>query len=335
MISTFLYAFNAIFPILFLALAGYYLRNKGIFTIDFFKKLNYFAFHYCFPPLMFTNLYALGSVREINVRLAAYLMGSIVFITLISFFLANIITVQRNRKGVLIQAGFRSNFAVIGLPLAEGLAGTEGRMAAASMQAPVVIYFNVVSVIVLAVFSESAGVDGKKIIRNVLKNPMVQGLGLGFVALITREFIPLNGQGELLFSISRDLPWLYTILSYLGRMGTPLSLIALGGQFCFSDIPCVKKELICGVAMRLLMAPVIGFSVGFFLASKGILQIDPTTMAIMIAAFGSPIATSSAVMAAEMGGDDLLANQIVIWSCLFSMVTIFAMIVIFRTAGLI
>ena len=95
MISTFLYAFNAIFPILFLALAGYYLRNKGIFTIDFFKKLNYFAFHYCFPPLMFTNLYALGSVREINVRLAAYLMGSIVFITLISFFLANIITVQK------------------------------------------------------------------------------------------------------------------------------------------------------------------------------------------------------------------------------------------------
>ncbi|MCQ2509637.1 MAG: AEC family transporter [Lachnospiraceae bacterium] len=334
MLGTFLYAFNAISPILLLVLGGYYLKIKGIFTQDFFKKVNYFAFHYCFPPLMFTNLYTLSSIREIDGKLALYLMGSIVFITIVGVILANILTKVRNRKGVLIQAGFRSNFAVIGLPLAEGMTGASGRVVAASMQAPIVIYFNFMSVLALAVYSEDAKFDVKKIAKNVISNPMIQGLGIGFLALVIREFIPLDANGELVFSIQGKLPWFYTTLNYLGRMGTPLCLIALGGQFNFSDAPSIKKELVAGVLMRLVLAPVIGFGIGYVISKMGLIRFDPTSISIMIAAFGSPIATSSAVMAAEMKGDDVLANQIVVWSCVFSMLTVFLMIVGFRSVGL-
>lgn len=334
LLSIFSYAFNAVAPILILVFIGYVLNRRQVFDKAFFKKMNTFAFHYCFPPLMFTNLYSLGSIRDIDLKLAGVLMGAILTITAIGFVVANVMTNVKNRKGVLIQACFRSNFAVIGLPLVEGLCGAEGLALAAAMQAPTVIYFNVASVLCLAIYSDDAKIDWKKVARNVMHNPMVQGLSIGLVALVVREFIPLNASGSLIFSIERDLPWLYTSLKYLGRMGTPLCLIALGGQFSFSDVGGVRKELITGTFMRLIIAPIIGFTFAFTCVKLGFIALTPAAVGIFIAGFGSPIATSSAVMATEMHGDDVLAGQIVVWTCIFSMITVFLMTVGFRAAGL-
>lgn len=52
---------------------------------------------------MFTNLYSLSGIHDIDGKLALYLMGSIVFITFVGVVLANILTKQRNRKGVSIR----------------------------------------------------------------------------------------------------------------------------------------------------------------------------------------------------------------------------------------
>lgn len=334
MLSIFAYAFNAIAPILLLVFIGYYLRQKNIFKPDFFKQANRFTFHYGFPALMFTNIYSLGGLHDINLKLAAHLMVSIITITLISIILANLLTNVRNRKGVLIQAGFRSNFAVIGLPLAEGLLGTQAAAVAASMQIPIVIYFNFFSVLVLAIYSDESEFNISKVCRNIITNPMIQGLAAGTIALVIREFIPHTADGSLVFSIKGTLPWIYTTLNYLGRIATPMALITLGGQFSFSDVPTVKKELVAGTAMRLVMAPAIGFGMAFIAMRLGLLDLTPVAVAVMIAAYGSPIATSSAVMASEMHADDILAGQIVVWTSIFSMLTVFVLIVLFRSTGM-
>jgi len=53
----------------------------------------------------------------------------------------------------------------------------------------------------------------------------------------------------------------------------------------------------------------------------------------LIALFGSPIAVSSAIMVNEMGGDRQLAAQLVVWSTISSIVTIFFTIVIMKYVG--
>jgi predicted permease len=53
-----------------------------------------------------------------------------------------------------------------------------------------------------------------------------------------------------------------------------------------------------------------------------------------VALFGSPVAVSSAVMAGEMGNDDQLASQYVVWTSLGSMVTVFLMVVGLKSIGL-
>ncbi|MDO4174188.1 MAG: AEC family transporter [Eubacteriales bacterium] len=334
MLSIFSYAFQAIAPILLLILLGYFLRVRGKFPADFFPTVNRFAFHYSFPALMFVNLYSLDSIREIDLQLTAYLLASLVVITVVSILLANLVTDVRNRKGVLIQAGFRSNFAIIGLPLAEGLLGTAGVTVAATLQAPIVIYFNVVSVLALTVYADHAQLQPKKILKSLLQNPLIQGLVAGVAALIIREWIPCRADGTLVFSISGTLPWLYTTLQYLARIATPVCLIMLGGQFRFSAARGIRKELISGVCMRLILAPVLGFGMAFAAAHFGLLDLSPTAIGVMIAAYGSPIAIASSVMASEMHADDVLAGQIVVWTSLLSMITIFLMVILFRSIGM-
>ncbi|MGM9677464.1 MAG: AEC family transporter, partial [Butyricicoccus sp.] len=179
-----------------------------------------------------------------------------------------------------------------------------------------------------------AQLDAGKILRNIVKNPLIQGLSAGVLVLVLREFIPCHPDGSLVFSISGTLPWLYTTLQYLARIATPVSLMMLGGQFSFSAVHGIRKELTAGVLMRLVLAPVLGFGMAFAAAHFGLLELSPISIGVMIAAYGSPIAIASSVMAQEMHADDVLAGQIVVWTSLLSMITIFVMTVLFRSVGM-
>ena len=54
---------------------------------------------------------------------------------------------------------------------------------------------------------------------------------------------------------------------------------------------------------------------------------------MMVAAFGSPMAVSSVVMSAEMGADDVFAGQIVVWTSILSMLSLFIITGILRGFG--
>jgi predicted permease len=50
--------------------------------------------------------------------------------------------------------------------------------------------------------------------------------------------------------------------------------------------------------------------------------------------FGSPVAVSSAIMAGSMKNDEQLATQLVVWTSLLSIVTIFATVCLLMGMGL-
>ena len=108
----------------------------------------------------------------------------------------------------------------------------------------------------------------------------------------------------------------------------------LGGQFRFDVVGGMKKEIILGTSLRVLIAPTIGLGVAVLLHRMGILSLQAGDYAAMVALFGSPVAVSSAVMAGEMGNDDQLASQYVVWTSIFSMLTIFLTVALLRGVGL-
>ena len=147
MLDTFFYAFNAIAPMLFLMLLGYYLRYTHFFDLSLLKRMSTFTFRFGISAMMFRNVYTLSDLSEIRVDMMCFILICCVAITAVGWAEAMLFTQQRSRRGVMIQNSFRSNFSIIGILLATALGGAEGGSIAASMQAPTIIYFNVVSVV--------------------------------------------------------------------------------------------------------------------------------------------------------------------------------------------
>ena len=291
------------------------------------------------------------------------MIASHCLLVLLGIILSGFLTGERFRRGVLVQALFRSNYAIIGIPVTVALVGDIGGQIASFLQLPVVLFYNMVSVLLLSYYSdyeaqyrlygegplaesnqsreeqkkamaEKSGVDFGKILKGLVTNPLIQGLLTGMVVLLIREVIPRGVDGELVFSMRNDLPWLYSSLQSLARMATPLALIVLGGQLEMKEIKGYRKELIAGVLMRLVGAPAVGFSLLYVAVRLGLLVVGRPEIAVVVAIFGSPLAVSSIVMANEMGGDGHLDGQIVVWSSIFGMLSLFVLISILRSRGL-
>ena len=103
----------------------------------------------------------------------------------------------------------------------------------------------------------------------------------------------------------------------------------LGGQFEFSAIPGMKKEILFGALARVLVVPLI---------TVGIACLIPTFSSAHIAAlfalFASPVAVSSVPMAQESGADAALAGQLVVWTTMLSAFTLFGFIFVLRLLGI-
>ena len=163
---------------------------------------------------------------------------------------------------------------------------------------------------------------------------MILGAMCGFVALGIRTLIPVGPDGNHVFTIKDNLPFLYSVLQSLSSMSTPFALIVTGGLLNFKNMTGKVGYIVLGSAMRVIIAPVIGLSAAVLLASCGILTCGPADYAALIALFGGPAAVSSAIIAAEMGGDGDLARQFVVWTHILPIFTVFFTVVLFRTMGL-
>ena len=140
MFSSISFAFNAVMPIVALMAFGYWLRQKGVFNAPFLKMANSFNFRWCLSAMLFCNVYSLNELQDIPWVFALFSIGVFVVFTLVGWVCATVFTTERRRKGVLMQNAFRSNMSIIGLPLAQAMAGQAGVAVASAMQAPTLFY---------------------------------------------------------------------------------------------------------------------------------------------------------------------------------------------------
>mgnify|MGYP003448484250 CR=1 FL=1 len=124
MFDKLLFTCNAVLPIILLIILGYFLKAIKLFPESFFKTLNKLCFRVCLPTLLFFNIYKvenLGAIGE-NYQIILYAALSILCVFFIGLVFALIFIKDDRQKGVIIQCCFRSNYALIGIPLAEALA---------------------------------------------------------------------------------------------------------------------------------------------------------------------------------------------------------------------
>ena len=249
---------------------------------------------------------------------------------------AKIFADNRQQKGVINQCTFRSNYAIIGIPLAESLGSAEALAFAGVLSAVSIPLFNVLAVILLSHYSQKdSNTNIKDTLKSAAKNPLIRGVGLGIIVLLIRQFIPTNEVGELVFSVKDDLPFLYSAISNLARAASPLALVVLGARFDFSAVKSLIKPITASVVLRLIVAPLVGVGGAMLLSYAGIMPFTATEYPALISLFGTPVAVSSAVMVGEIGGDEQLAGQLVVWTSLMSVFSIFITVFLMKSLGFI
>jgi predicted permease len=310
-----IFSINVVLPMLLLLLIGFVLRRTNLINDNFISVANKLCFKVALPVLLFQNIYTADLASSMNGPLILYAVCILLGIVALLFVVVPLFTKDNTKRGVLIQCGFRSNFILFGLPVAQNLFGEEGAAVCAMVIAVIVPLFNVLAVIALAVFSSGEGkISLKGILKNIVTNPII----LGAVAAFVLKALP--------FSVPRCL---MQTVGDISKLATPLALLALGGQFKFESVGRHLRYLIFGVATRLVAVPLIGLSIAVAL---GFRHYELGALLTMLA---SPVAVSSYTMALEMKGDGELAGALVVFTSAFSILTMFLFIFTLKSLGLI
>ncbi|MGN0485783.1 MAG: AEC family transporter [Acutalibacteraceae bacterium] len=327
------FSFNAVMPILLLIFLGYCLRLAHFADDAFFKKLNSAVFKIFLPILLFRNVYEISDLSQINWAAILYCAGAVLVIFLLGCAVTGLFFRDRRQYGVLIQCSFRSNYAIIGIPLAEALGGSAAVSFASILSAVTIPMYNIIAVFLLSHYA--GGAEPPKFsdtLKKTARNPLIIGVLTGVAVVAVRSILPLGADGMPVFSLRGDLPFLYEAISSAAKIASPLALVVLGARFDFSAVRSLMKGIVCGTVMRLLVAPLIGLGCAVLLSRyTQFFQFTATEYPAFIALFSTPVAVSSAVMTAEIGGDEQLAGQLVVWTSLLSMVTMFLIIFLMKS----
>jgi predicted permease len=323
-----IFAINAVTPLIALVAIGYFLKRIEWMNGDLAKKINRLVFHVFLPATLFLNVYKIENPGSMEFGYILYAMAMVLSVFLVALAVIVLTIPQKKRRGALLQAAFRSNCALVGIPLADALFGDEGVIAATLLSAVIVPSLNALAVVSLSLFREGEEkASVKQVLLGIVKNPLIQCVAAGLAALGLRT---LFTQWDIAFRLKNIQP-VFTTLTYLGEVATPLSLLVLGAQFEFSAIAALRKEIIAGTLMRTLVAPLLGIGFAWlFLAD----HFSGAHFASFVCLFGTPAAVSSATMAQEMGSDATLAGQLLVWTTLLSPLTIFIASCLLRMAGI-
>lgn len=334
-----LFALNATLPIIFTVAIGYALKRIGIMSAEFAKMANKLVFRIFLPVMLFMNVYGITDISTVDFDYVIFSLVAIVSVFALGIPAVMLTTKRGERRGALLQGMFRSNNALIGVPLAQALCPDDGVIVVSILTAFIIPIFNMLGVVSLSIFPSSDKTDensekgatrvklyAKKILLGIAKNPLIWSIALGFVALGIRALLVNAGSS---FRLS-EIPMIWNTLKNLSALATPLALIALGGQFEFSVIGELRREIMVGTLTRDLIVPVLSLGVAVLAFRE---HFSGAEFASMIAVLCTPVAVSSVPMAQEMGADSELAGQLVVFTTLFSALTIFASSYILKIIG--
>jgi predicted permease len=193
MYESFIYSVNAVVPIFILVILGYCIRRTGFLSDAFITGADRVVFHVALPALLFTDI--VSAVEESGVgpdpAFTFFCTGGILAVFLAALAIVPLAVKGNPQRGSMIQASFRSNFAILGVPLVQNMFGDPGVRKIALVMPFCIALFNALAVIAFSVFAP----EGKKlppakiagnIVVSIAKNPLV----IAIIAAVLASLLP-------------------------------------------------------------------------------------------------------------------------------------------------
>ena len=315
MLSNLTYSINAVVPIFILVILGYLLKRFRFITEEFCDVAERVVFKIALPIMLFLEV-AKSSMEVIgDMRLIWFCLITVTSAFLLMTLFAAFCIRDSSKRGAFVQGMCRSNFAILGVPLAENMFGSTGTQMIAIVMPFVILMFNSYSVIILSLFSSDAEHKLSKksvlgILKNIVTNPLIIGVVLGLPFMLFDWELPVIANKSL---------------TYLNNLCTPLALMSLGANFKPANMKGRVGYAVAAALGKTVLLPGIMVTLAAVLGFRG------APLGVVLILFGAPTAVSSYIMAKKMKNDGELAAQILLLTTLLCIVTIFIGIFILKT----
>jgi malonate transporter len=309
-----LFSINSVVPIFVMVFFGILFKKRGIINDNFTSVSSDIVFKIALPALLFKDVASTDLKSVFDIKLILFsLVGTIILFFVLCAICPLFIDCSRT-KGAFIQGVFRSNYAILGIPLAYNIFGQAGLTKSAILMAFVIPVYNVLAVIILTVTSNNTtSINNKKdILINIISNPLI----ISIVAALPFSYLQIQ------------LPQIVVkVIDYFSALAIPLALLGIGGSFTFNSI---KKNFSLGLfatVLKIVVVPAVFTTLAFYMGFRGI------ELGVLFILFASPTAVSSFIMAKAMDSNSGLAANIILMTTLGSVFTIFLGVYILKTVG--
>ncbi|MBR6558881.1 MAG: AEC family transporter [Clostridia bacterium] len=319
MLENFLYSVNTVVPIFLVVVLGWCLKNFKVLDASFFAGADKFVFNFALPAMLFLDLAATDSIPEFDVKFISFCCAAIIGSFILFCLIVPIFCKSNPIRGAFIQGAYRSNFAILGSSIVINMFGDGAVQSIAIILPFVVILFNVLAVIDLSIFAPAdKQLSGSKLLKtivlNIIKNPLIISLVLGIGVMLLPFDLPIIAEKSI---------------TYISDSTMALALMSLGANI---EAKSVKDRLVYSISASLvktMLLPIIVVTVAILLGFRDV------QLGIILMIFASPTAVSSYIMAKNMGSDHDLASQILLFSTVICLGTLFLGIFLIKSFGFI
>jgi len=299
MLAIFLETLNITAPVFAMLFLGVLLKRIDWINDNFIHIASSLVFNVTMPALLFLGILH----ADLHAALQPDLLIYFSIATLVSFAMAwgwAIWRCPREDRGIYTQGAFRGNNGVIGLALAASMYGDYGISLGAILAALVILFYNTLSTIVLAVYSPVIKSDPWSICKSVFSNPLIISVIIAAPFAYWQIGLP---------------NWFETSGKYLAQMTLPLALICIGGTLSLAALRKSGRMAMSSSLVKMVGLPVLTTLGAWLWGSRG------AELGILFLYFGSPTAAASFVMARAADGNHELAAAIIVITTLMAAIT--------------
>jgi predicted permease len=312
MLQNFIICVNAVIPSAIYLIIGIILKVTGVIKDEEVKKFTHVVFVTLYPFIMFDNLYGKNIAENMDMKLGLY---AVVFTALqfaASWLFVCRIEKDNYERGAMIQALYRSNYVLMGFPIAVNLFGKGNITAVAIIMMLVVPFYNVSAVVLFETF-RGGKVDIGQMLKRILTNPIIDGGIAAFIVMMLGIKLPSA---------------IESTVGTLSDATAPIAMILLGAALNIKGFSSDRRRIAICTIGKLVVFPAIGIAGAVYL---GIRDVQLIAVTLMVAA---PVALASYAMASSMGGNGKLAGELVVVTTITSCFTIPVFLFILKTNGL-
>ena len=312
MFDNLILSLNIVLPLLLAMVAGYIARGMNMVSEKTVTQMNNLVFRIFLPLMLMNNIRGAKFGELDGLSALIYAMVSLLALFVVLMVLVPRFEKENSRRGVIVQALFRSNYAIFGLAVLASMYPGEVLTIPSLMTPATVPLYNVLAVVCLEAF-RGGKVSMKELVGKIVRNPLIIACVCGIALLAVGNPVP---------------KFLDDTFKNLGGLATTLALFVLGASFRLETVRGNGRLLTVVTTLKLVIIPLIVLLPAIAMGYR------TQALASLMIALGGPVAVSSFTMAQQMDADADLAGQLVITTTLFSVLSLFVFIFVFKMLGL-